>query len=217
MTRKWRVGILGLGHWYSAYGLARSLPEYPKAELAAVAWHDRQQLDEFARTFKVEAYGDYGELLKREDIDIVHIAPPVAEIPDCTVQAAQAGKHIILGKPMAMTAAQANEMVVAVETAGVKCVAFQGLMRLRDSALKARLDEGLIGDIIVMHHTGRWSIAEDWFRSGKPGWFADPRQVPGGSFIDEGIYAVEQLRWLAGSEVVRRPWVLTPQVRNAPP
>ena len=48
MTRKWRVGILGLGHWYSAYGLARALPEYPQAELVAVAWHDRQQLDEFA-------------------------------------------------------------------------------------------------------------------------------------------------------------------------
>ena len=203
MRQKWRVGVLGLGHWYSAYGLARALAEYPKAELVAVAWHDRQQLNEFAKTFDVEAYADYGELLGRGDVDMVHIAPPVAEIPGCTIQAAQAGKHIVLGKPMAMTVAQANEMVEAVEAAGVKCVAFQGLMRLHASPLKARLDEGLIGDIVVMHYTGRWSIAEDWFRSGKPGWFADPKQVPGGAFIDEGIYAVEQLRWLAGSEVVQ--------------
>ena len=65
------------------------------------------------------------------------------------------------------------------------------------------LDGGLIGDVVVMHYTGRWAIAEDWFRSGRPGWFADPQQVPGGAFIDEGIYAVEQLRWLAGSEVVQ--------------
>ena len=47
MSRKWRVAILGLGHWYSAYGLARALPEYPHAELVAVAWHDPAQLDAF--------------------------------------------------------------------------------------------------------------------------------------------------------------------------
>ena len=55
MTRTWGVGILGLGHWYSAYALARTLPEYPKAELRAAAWHDRQRLDTFATTFGVDA------------------------------------------------------------------------------------------------------------------------------------------------------------------
>ncbi len=201
MERKWRVGILGLGHWYSAYGLARALPEYPKAEMVAVAWHNREQLEEFATTFGLDAYTDYDELLKREDVDIVHISPPVAEIPECTVKAAQASKHIILGKPIAMTLEQADEMVKAVEEARVKCVPFQGMFRLTAADLKRRLDEGVIGDIVVMHDTGRWSIAEDWFRSGRPGWFADPKQTPGGAFIDEGIYSLEQLMWLAGSEV----------------
>ena len=99
MEKIWRVGILGLGHWYSGFGLARALPEYPKAELVAVAWHHEQHLEEFATTFGVDGYGDYDDLLKREDIDIVHIAPPVAEIPECTIKAAQAGKHMVLGKP----------------------------------------------------------------------------------------------------------------------
>jgi len=203
MTPQWRVGILGLGHWYSCYGLARSLPEYPKAELVAVAYHDEEKARQFATTFGIEAYSDYDELLARDDVDVVHIAPPVAEIPECTIKAAQAGKHILLGKPMAMTVAQADEMVQAVEEAGVMCVPFQGMYRWRMAEFKRQLDEGLIGDIVVMHATGRWSIAEDWFRSGKPGWFADPQQVPGGAFIDEGIYSVEQLRWLANSEVVK--------------
>jgi len=201
--RTWRVAVLGLGHWYSAYGLARGLAEYPKAELAAVAWHDRQQCEEFAGTYGINAYGSYDELLDKEEVDIVHIAPPVAEIPECTIKAAQAGKHIILGKPMAMTLQQADEMVEAVRIAGVKCLCFQGFFRLGMADLKRRLDEGLIGDVVVMHATGRWSIAEDWLSSGKAGWFTDPKQVPGGALIDEGIYAVEQLRWLAGSEVVQ--------------
>ncbi|HEY6402875.1 MAG TPA: Gfo/Idh/MocA family oxidoreductase, partial [Blastocatellia bacterium] len=163
MTKKWRVAILGLGHWYSAYNLARALRECPTAELVAVAWHNKAQLDAFTNDFQISGYSDYGELLKREKIDIIHIATPVREMADCAISAAKAGKHMILGKPMAMTMEQADQMVEAVETSGVKCVAFQGTKRLRSASLKARLDAGEIGEIIVMHQTARWSIAEDWY------------------------------------------------------
>jgi predicted dehydrogenase len=54
-----------------------------------------------------------------------------------------------------------------------------------------------------MHQTSRWSIAEDWHNSGTPGWFVDPKHVPGGAFVDEAIYEIDYLRWLAGSEVVQ--------------
>ena len=203
MARKWRVAILGLGHWYSAYNLARALREYPRAELVAVAWHNSAQLTAFSNGFPVAAYSDYGELLKREEIDLVHLATPVSEMADCTISAAQAGKHIVLGKPMAMNMEQADQMVEAVEKSGIKCVAFQGTKRLRSADLKARIDAGEIGEIILMHQTARWSIAEDWYYSGTPGWFADPKQTPGGAFIDEGIYWLDQLRWLAGSDVIQ--------------
>lgn len=203
MAKKWRVAILGLGHWYSAYHLARALQEYPKAELVAVAWHNPAQLETFTNTFRVRGYDNYAELLEREDIDIVHLAPPVAEMPACTILAAQAGKHIILGKPMAMMLEQADLMVAAVERAGVTCVTLQGYRRLLSGDLKARIEAGAIGQLLVMHQTCRWSIAEDWYRSGTPGWFVDPTQVPGGAFIDEGIYWIDMLRWLAGSEVVQ--------------
>ena len=88
------------------------------------------------------------------------------------------GKHMVLGKPMAMTVPQADAMVAAVRDAGVTCVAFQGLMRLQAAALKARLDRGEIGDIVVMHQASRWSIAEDWPSSGRAGWFVDPHRCP---------------------------------------
>jgi predicted dehydrogenase len=203
MTKRWRVAILGLGHWYSAYHLARALRGYPKAELAAVAWHNSAQLAAFTGEFQIPGFADYGELLKREDIDIVHLATPVSEMADCAIMAARAGKHMVLGKPMAMTMEEADRMVEAVEASGVKCVAFQGTKRLRSGDLKARIEAGEIGEIIVMHQTARWSIAEDWYRSGLPGWFVDPKQTPGGAFIDEGIYWLDQLRWLAGSEVIQ--------------
>jgi len=102
-----------------------------------------------------------------------------------------------------MNAAEADRMLDAVEAAGISCLPFQGMMRLRAADLKARIDNGAIGDIVLMHQVSRWSIAEDWYSSGTPGWFADPSQVPGGAFIDEGIYWIDFFRWLAGSEVIQ--------------
>jgi predicted dehydrogenase len=201
--RSWRVAVLGLGHWYSAFGLARALSEYPHADLVAAAWDDKTQLDEFTTTFGVRGYADHQELLAREEVDIVHIAAPVVRVPQLTIDAARAGKHIVLGKPMAMTVDDADRMIQEVERAGVLCVPFQGIMRLRAADVKKRIDDGEIGEIILLHQTSRWSIAEDWYQSGRPGWFADPEQVPGGAFMDEGIYWIDFFRWLAASEVIQ--------------
>jgi len=65
MARVWRVGVIGLGHWYSAYALARELREYPKARLVAVAWDDKLQREEFANSFSIEAHSSHEELLAR--------------------------------------------------------------------------------------------------------------------------------------------------------
>jgi predicted dehydrogenase len=203
MTEKYRIAVLGLGHWYSAYGLGRALRDSSKAELVAAAWSHPEQLADFTRTFGVKGYSDYGDLLANERVDIVHIAAPVSELKDLTVRSAQAGKHMILGKPMAMTVAEADEMVAAVEKAGVLCFPFQCHLRLQYLDLKPRIDKGEIGDVLLMHQTSRWSIAEDWMNSGRPGWFADPKHVPGGALIDEGIYWVDFFRWITGSEVAQ--------------
>lgn len=202
MSKIWRVGVLGLGHWYSAYGLARALPEYGKAELVGAAWHDDAQLEAFCEAFGVQGASDYDAVLRREDVDIVHLAAPVFEMCDLAVRAARAGKHVVLGKPMAMNVEEAHRIVVAVEDAGIVCVPFQCIMRFRYAGLKERIAKGEIGDIVVMHTTARWSIAEDWIDSGSPGWFVDPAHVPGGALIDEGIYWVDLMGWLAGSRVV---------------
>ena len=202
MAHRWRVAIMGLGHWYSAWNTARALRDYPGATLVAVASHDRQALDAFTAAFGVPGYEDYDQLLAREDVDIVQTAAPVSELAELAIRAAQAGKHLIIGKPMAMTIVEADRMVEAVRRAGVVCFPFQGIIRLRLADVKPRLDRGEFGRLILLHQTCRWSIAEDALGSGRPGWFADPRQVPGGALIDEGIYWVDAFRWLTGSEVV---------------
>jgi predicted dehydrogenase len=202
MARQWRVAIMGLGHWYSAYNTARALRDYAGATLVAAASRDTAQLAAFTATFGVTGYERYEELLAREDVDIVQTAAPVSELADLAILCARSGKHLIAGKPMAMTVADADRMVEAIDAAGVVCFPFQGIMRLRAAAVKSRIDKGDIGAIALLHQTCRWSIAEDAYGSGRPGWFADPAHVPGGALIDEGIYWIDLFRWLTGSEVV---------------
>jgi predicted dehydrogenase len=203
MTKRWNVAVIGLGHWYSAYGLARGLAEYPHARLVAAAAEEAGQLAAFTAAFDVPGYRDYRELLQREDVDIVHIAAPVSQIAEIAIASARAGKHLVLGKPMAMTLADADRIVQAIEEAGVLCMPFQGIMRLRMGETVRRVRQGDIGDLLVLHQTCRWSIAEDAYQSGRPGWFADPRFVPGGALIDEGIYWIDFFRYLTGSEIVQ--------------
>ena len=90
--KRWRVAILGLGHWYSAFGLARAIREYPKAEIVGAAWHDAAQLETFCRTFGVKGFSDYDALIERDDVDIVQIAAPVAEIPELTIRGGARGQ-----------------------------------------------------------------------------------------------------------------------------
>ena len=126
MGKTWKVAVIGLGHWYSAYGLARGLAEYPHARLAAVAAEDPAQLAAFTSTFGVPGYADYREMLAREAVDIVHVAAPVSQIPEIAIAAARAGKHLVLGKPMAMTVAEADRIVEAVEARGRPVHALSG-------------------------------------------------------------------------------------------
>ena len=74
----YKVGIMGLGHWYWAFNLARGLVEHPSAKLVAVSSTRQDKLREFAEVFGVKAYTDYNELLADKEISIVLIVPPVA-------------------------------------------------------------------------------------------------------------------------------------------
>jgi len=196
----YNVGIMGLGHWYWASNLARALTEHPKANLAAVSSPREDILEEFTNLFGVKAYSDYNELLLNEKIDIVLIVPPVANICEYALAAAKAGKHILLGKPMAMNLKEADQIVETIKQTGIKAVPLDALFKMNRS-IKKQIEKGEIGDIVFLGSSCHTGIAEDWYRSGTPGWFVDPHYVPGGALLDEAIYNIQLLRFYANSEV----------------
>jgi predicted dehydrogenase len=116
-----RFGVLGTGYWAREVHAA-SLAGHPDAELVGVWGRDLAKAEAVGAEFDVPGYGDVDALLA--DVDAVSFSlPPDVQAP-LAVRAAQAGKHLLLEKPIALSLADADRMVDAVRAAGVASVVF---------------------------------------------------------------------------------------------
>ncbi|GAA2377249.1 Gfo/Idh/MocA family oxidoreductase [Dactylosporangium salmoneum] len=116
-----RFGVLGTGHW-AAVTQAAGLSTHPSATLAGVWGRSPDKAADMADRYGVPAYADVDALFN--DVDAVAIAlPPDVQAP-LAVRAAQAGKHLLLDKPLALDPAAADEVVAAARAAGVATVVF---------------------------------------------------------------------------------------------
>ncbi|MCZ2859515.1 Gfo/Idh/MocA family protein [Blastococcus sp. VKM Ac-2987] len=116
-----RFGVLGTGHWAQAVH-ATALADHPSAELVGVWGRDVAKAKALGAEFEVPGYADVDALLA--DVDAVAIAlPPDVQAP-LALRAAEAGKHLLLEKPIALDVAGADRVVDAVRGAGVASVVF---------------------------------------------------------------------------------------------
>ena len=116
-----RFGVLGTGFWAREVHAA-ALAAHPTAELAGVWGRDLAKAKAMGAEFDVPGFGDVDELLSR--VDAVAIAlPPDVQVP-LAVRAAEAGKHLLLEKPIALDVAGADRVVEAAAAAGVASVVF---------------------------------------------------------------------------------------------
>lgn len=143
-------------------------------------------------------YTDYSELLKDDRIQLLSICTPNQLHVENGVQAAAAGKHIIIEKPMALDLAGIKELRDAMRETGVKSlVSF--VLHWCPSLINARnlVQSGAIGDIFYVegdywHGVSDWYTGWDWCRKIATG---------GSSFLFGGCHAVDAVRWISGLEV----------------
>src|SRR6516164_9498667 len=137
-----RVGVIGCGG-FGLYAL-QQFAQVPGVKLAGMAGTHREAAYAAARRFGIPDIEDVGKMLARNDIDMVYIAtPPFLHYPQA-IDALRAGKHVICEKPLAMTVAQADEMVALAHKHNRLLVA--NLMQRYNplSAAVSRLIEGKI-------------------------------------------------------------------------
>jgi len=150
-TKSIRWGVLGLG-WFGEVH-AETLADMPGVELAAVCTRRPERLTQVAERFHVpKRYTDYRAMLADPDIDVIGITTHVADHRDIAIDALRSGKHVFLEKPMAPTAADCDQILVAArEAKGFFMVGHICRFDPRVALAKQAIDEGKIGRIISMH------------------------------------------------------------------
>ncbi|MEV4439894.1 Gfo/Idh/MocA family oxidoreductase [Streptomyces sp. NPDC049577] len=176
-----RIGVLGA----AAIAGRRVLPAMaacPGVEVVAVAARDAGRARAFADRFGCAAAPGYRELLEREDVEAVYVPLPNALHHEWTVRALEAGKHVLVEKPMATTAAGARELTaLAARSNLVLRENFMFLHHPRHDAAAALVEQGRIGELRALH--AAFCIP--------PLPRDDIRYVPelgGGALLDAGVY-----------------------------
>ena len=201
MAKTVRWGIIGAGDIVRRR-VAPAINDLPNCELTAIARANADKAEEFAREFGAKRwYADWRELVKGDEVDAVYIATPVYLHAPQTIAAAEAGKHVLCEKPMAMNAAECDAMIAACEANGVKLgIAYYRrfypvLARVREVLASGEIGRPVVAQINSFEYV---DLAPDDPRH----WFLEKAKNGGGPMMDFGCHRLEVLTNLFGS--VRR-------------
>ena len=189
------TGIIGL------CGISRShinaLKCMTTAKITAVCDIDKEKLDAVSAELCAAAYDDWRELIKREDLDIIHICTPHYLHASMAIEALKAGKHVLTEKPMASEKADALEMIrVSREAKGTLNVIFQNRYNPSTVELKKMIDSGETGKLICTRAIVTWHRTGDYYT--KSGWRGCWATEGGGSLINQSIHTLDLMSYLGG-------------------
>jgi len=201
MTREDKMnvgwGIIGCGN-IAGKKIAPAISAASNAQLMGVMSRDPEKGDRFARKHRAsKAYHALDAFLSNPEIEAVYIATPPFLHREQTVKTAQAGKHILCDKPMAMNSIEAKEMIKASKDNGVNLM-IGFMMHFHSCSLRAKqlIKEEVIGKVVVA------DAQISWLNPPKEGaWRYNPKFSGGGCLMDSGCHAIDLLTFLLGDIV----------------
>ncbi|MBT3341679.1 MAG: Gfo/Idh/MocA family oxidoreductase [Gemmatimonadetes bacterium] len=189
-----RVAFIGAGGIAGAH--MRYLAEMDDVEIVALADISKKSMAQRQEEYGIDAaYTDYRKMLREVKPDAVSVCTPNGLHAEGSIAASKAGAHVIVEKPMAMTAAEAQKMITAAKSARRKLViGFQHRYDARTQFIKSAVDAGRMGKVVY----GRIQALR---RRGIPNWgvFGRKDLQGGGPLIDIGVHALEMTHYAMGS------------------
>jgi len=187
-------GIIGSGGISSAH--ANAIKSVPGTKLVACSDIIPGRAKQLAEKFGCEWYGDNKKLVERDDIDVVNVCTPSGLHAEHGLLAAQAGKHVIVEKPMDLSLKKIDRLI---ETCGKKKLKLTCIFQYRFSKsgrlIKQAVDKGRFGQLVFATAECKWFRAQSYYDSGD--WRGTWR-YDGGVLSNQGIHYIDQLCWLAG-------------------
>lgn len=202
-----RFGVVGCGEIAAATCLGLSAS--PNTSIAMLMDTRPETLADLAELYQVPTTTDFEDVLKNPDVDAVYIATPHYLHMPLGIRAAQAGKHVLVEKPIATTLEDADKLIAACESAGVKLgVAYYA--QVDDGHIMARdlIRAGILGDIISVRLTSISDKPTYYWQGGytrrvKTDWRTSKAQAGGGVMLMNISHDLNSVRFVTGLEVTR--------------
>jgi predicted dehydrogenase len=192
-----RWGLIGCGD-IAKKRVAPLLRDLPSSELVAVSRAQSHLAEAFAKEFgALKWYADWRDLINDSDVDAVYVATPVHLHSNQTIAAAEAGKHVLCEKPMALSVAECDGMISACRSNNVRLgIAYYRHFYPVIKRIKSVIQSGEIGSPVVVQIN-----AFEWFNppAGAPReWLIKKDLAGGGPMFDFGCHRIEVLINLFG-------------------
>jgi len=180
------AGCGGIGRSHAA-----AVAALPEARIVAAVDIDEGRARAFADRFGAETFAtDLAAVLDRDDVDAVIVTTANNLHAPLTIQALDAGKHVMVQKPMALTLAEADAMIAAADRAGKQLmVSFFEFFHPAFKRAKELVDAGTIGEVFLYKAIMAWS-------SGLDNWRFDPAVSGGGILMDGHSHHIAYFTWL---------------------
>ena len=196
-TKRLRWGLMGCGD-IARKRVAPALGDLANCELVAVNRARAELAEEFAREFGARRwYRDWRELLADPEIEAVYIATPVDLHAEQTIAAAEAGKHVLCEKPMALNVAECDRMIAACRAHGVQLgIAYYRHFYPVLNRVQEVIESGEIG-VPVLAQVNAFEMFNP--QPGDPRfWLVDRARAGGGPMMDFGCHRLELLIKILG-------------------
>ena len=193
------IALVGLGK-YSSGQLAPALKETQHCYLAGIVTGTPEKADNWKRKYEISEgniynYINFDEIKNNRDIDIIYVVLPNAMHREYVVRAAQAGKHVICEKPMAITVEDCDAMITACKNANrLLSVGYRLHFEPHNKEMMRLGQEKVLGEIKAMQAQHGMNDVD--------GWRLDKALAGGGPLMDVGIYCVQGVRYTTGMEPV---------------
>ena len=194
-SKKIGYAVLGLG-----IGMAHADAAYAseRAELVAVCDINEKKLAKAAKKYVgVTLYTDFEELLADDRVDVISICLPSAMHADFAVRAMEAGKHVLVEKPLDITPERARLIEEARARTGRICgVVHQNRFNLDMYPIREAMASGRLGKLILGTFAVKWYRDQAYYDNG--GWRGTWEMDGGGSLMNQSVHTVDLMQWLMG-------------------
>ena len=195
MSKNLKIGIVGCGAISDIH--AQAIQQSGNADLISVFSRSEKNACRVGEKHETKWSVDWNEFISDPDLDAVSICTPNGNHLDYARKAAEAGKHVILEKPIEVTLKRAKELIDVCNKYNVQlAVIYQNRFITEVEELKKQIDKNELGRLFMGDAYIKWFRSQEYYDNGA--WRGTSELDGGGVLINQAIHTIDLLQWLMG-------------------